>query len=167
MGTQRSPYQYSYDANAGGGSMSAMLYAYDMIAPELDPSTRKRIVEDFIVPAGLQCRNHYIGDGNQQATVNAVVLYAGLVSENWPLVAFAHSSSHSVREVLEWTFTDEGVHLRDGYQTYTLRPLFWNFELFHGVGVDLYARYESRLRKTVDQGFGDTYFWNWVQNQRY
>lgn len=167
MGTQRSPYQYSYDANAGGGSMSAMLYAYDMIAPELDPSTRDQIVEDFIVPAGLQCRNHYIGDGNQQATVNAVALYAGLVSENWPLVAFAHSSSHSVREILEWTFTDDGVHLRDGYQTYTLRPLFWNFELFHAVGVDLYTPYESRLRKTVNQGFGDTYFWNWVQNQRY
>jgi len=167
MGTQRAPYQYSRDPNASGGGMSAIFYAFDILAPHLEASERERIVEGFIVPAGIQCRNHYVGDGNQQATVNTVTLYAGLAARNWPLVAFAHSSSHSMENVLEWTFTDDGVHLRDGYQTYSLRPIFWSFELLHRVGLDPYQTHESRVRTAVDQGYNDGAFWNWVVDQRY
>ena len=44
--------------------MSALFYAFDMLASELSPALHRRIVREFIVPAGIQCRNHYIGDGN-------------------------------------------------------------------------------------------------------
>ncbi len=165
MGTQRSPYQYSYDHNARGGSMSALFYAFDMLAPDLDPGLRQRIIREFIVPAGIQCRNHYIGDGNQQATVNAVALYAGLVGRNWPLVSFAYSSEHGIPGILEWTFTDDGAHIRDGYQTYTLRPVFWLAELLRGRGKNIYDVYRDRLRKAVSHPkFHDEYFWDFVQN---
>ncbi len=165
-GTQRSPYQYSRDANSAGGSMSAILYAFDMLAPHLSPSTRQAFIDGFLVPAALQCRNHYIGDGNQQATVNTVTLYAGLVARNWPLVAFAHNAQHGVGGILKWTFTDDGVHIRDGYQTYTLRPIFWTAELLHGVGVPFYERHEARLREVVGAGFNDQRFWDFVTRRR-
>ena len=167
MGTQRSPYQYSYDHNARGGRMSALFYAFDMLASELSPALRRRIVREFIVPAGIQCRNHYIGDGNQQATVNTVALYAGLAGRNWPLVSFAYSSEHGMPGILEWTFTDAGTHIRDGYQTYTMRAIFWLTELLHGRGKNIYAVYHDRLRKAVDHPeFHDGHFWNFVQNRR-
>ena len=165
-GTQRSPYQYSRDHNSAHGSMSALMYAFDMLAPHLSPSTRQSVVNGFLVPAALQCRNHYIGDGNQQATVNAVTLYAGLAARNWPLVAFAHNAQHGVHGILKWTFTDEGMHIRDGYQTYALRPLFWIGELLHGVGVPFYERHASRLREVVGGGFSDERFWQFVRRQR-
>lgn len=167
MGTQRSPYQYSYDANARGGNMSAIFYAFDMLAAKLDPSLRERIIREFIVPAGIQCRNHYIGDGNQQATVNAVALYAGLAAHNWPLVSFAYSSEHGLSGIIEWTFTDDGVHIRDQYQTYTLRPIFWLAELLYGRGKNVYDVYRDRLRKAVNRpSFQDTYFWSFAQKHR-
>ena len=167
MGTQRSPYQYSYDHNARGGGMSSLFYAFDMLAAELDPALRERLIREFIVPAGIQCRNHYIGDGNQQATVNAVALYAGLVGRNWPLVSFAYSSEHGMPGILEWTFTDSGAHIRDGYQTYTMRALFWLTELIYGRGKDVYSLYRDRLRKAVDHPeFHDEYFWDFVQSHR-
>lgn len=165
MGTQRSPYQYSRDANSSDGSMSSIFYAFDIVAPDLDAEIRNEFVRDFAVPAGIRCRNHYIGDGNQQATADSVALYAGLAAENWPLVAFAHSSHHSVPSVIKWTFTDEGVHIRDGYQKYTLRPIFWTGELLDGVGVDLYGQHRQRLQKAVDQA-GGMYFWDWVRQTR-
>lgn len=166
MGTQRSPYQYSYDHNAGNGSMSALLYAFDMVAADLDPALRKRIIDGFVVPAGIQARNHYIGDGNQQATADALALYAGLAGRNWPLVAFATSSEHSYRSILDWTFTDDGAHIRNKYQTYTLRPLFWILELLHARSLDVYTPYADRLEVMASQGFGDRYFWRFVQTHR-
>jgi hypothetical protein len=166
MGTQRSPYQYSFDANAGGGGMSSILYAFDMLAQDLDESTRNRFINDFLVPAGIQSRNHYIGDGNQQATANAVALYAGLVSRNWPLVAFAHSSEHSYGSIIDWTFTDSGKHIRKNYQTYTVRPLFWIAELLYGRGINVYDAYQARLRLAVGHGFQDRYFWEFIKQNR-
>jgi len=166
-GTQRSPYQYSYDHNARGGSISSLFYAFDLLAAELDPALRKRLIREFIVPAGIRCRNHYIGDGNQQATVNATALYAGLAARNWPLVSFAHSSEHAVPSILEWTFTDSGAHLGDGYQTYTLRPVFWLAKLLWGRGKNVYNVYHGRLRKAVSHSeFHDEYFWNFARAHR-
>jgi hypothetical protein len=166
MGTQRSPYQYSEGHNSSGGSMSSLFYAFDMVASELEPNVRREFINEFAVPAGIQCRNHLIGDGNQQATVNSVALYAGMAAENWPLVAFAHSSQHSFDSVIKWEFTDDGTHTRDGYQTYALRPIFWNLELMNGVGVNMYDSHEDRLEKLVNQGFNDMYFWNWAKGKR-
>lgn len=165
-GTQRSPYQYSYDHNARGGSMSSMIYAFDMLAPKLSEATRRRFIEDFLVPAGIHCRNHYIGDGNQQATADAVALYAGLAGRNWPLVAFACNSEHGLEGVLAWTFTDEGIHVRDKYQTYVMRPVFWMTELLYGRGVDVYARHEDRIRQIIGVGYQDQEFWRFVEQRR-
>lgn len=165
-GTQRSPYQYSRDANAANGGMSAIIYAFDMLASDLTLTTRRAFIHEFLVPAGIQSRNHYIGDGNQQATVNAVTLYAGLAARNWPLAAFAYNAEHGVKGVLKWTFTDEGVHIRDGYQTYALRPIFWSAELLHGVGIPFYERHEERLREVVGAGFDDRTFWTFVERHR-
>lgn len=168
MGTQRSPYQYNYDHNARGGGMSALFYAFDMVAADLEPAVRTRIIEEFIVPAGIQCRNHYIGDGNQQATVNAVALYAGLAGRNWPLVSFAYSSEHGLPGILEWTFSDAGAHIRDGYQTYTLRPVFWLAELLYGRAKNIYDVYRERLQKAVEHpSFGNPYFWRFAAERRF
>jgi hypothetical protein len=152
-----------------------MLYAFDTVARDLDPAVRKRFIEGFLLPAGIQCRNHYIGDGNQQATANMVTLYAGLAARNWPLVSFAYSSDHGIESIIEWTFDDDGVHHRKGYQTYVTRPVLWTAELLRGRGVDLYARHEDRLRAIVNadtaakgegRPFEDRYFWQFVTRER-
>ena len=166
-GTQRAPYQYGHDHNARGGGMSGIMYAFDMLAPKLDAATRRDIIKGFFVPAGIQCRNHYIGDGNQQATADTVALYAGLAARNWPLVSFAYSSEHGLRSIMEWSFTERGVHIRKGYQTYVLRPMLWMMELLYGRGINVYRDRRERLNQLVGHGFGDRYFWDWaVKNRR-
>ncbi|MBR9703881.1 hypothetical protein GOV12_00580 [Candidatus Pacearchaeota archaeon] len=170
-GTQRSPYQYDYDANANGGTDSAIMYSFDMIASELSEEVKSRVINGFLVPAAIHSRNHYIGDGNQQATVEAVILYSGLVGRNWPLVSFAYSSEHSVSNIIEWTFTDSGVHIRDGYQTYALNPIMWLSEILYAVGINEYSKYEDRFTTIVNADMGDKsykyiYWWNFVINNR-
>lgn len=169
-GTQRSPYYYGTSGNGRGGGMSAIFYAFDMIAPSLTEKERNSFIYDFAVPAGIRVRNHYFGDGNQQSTANGAALYAGLIARNWPLVAFATNSEHGTASVLEWTYSDDGLHVRDGYQTYSLRPIFFNFELLHHLGLNPYETYRSRLRTAVDwrgpRGFEDRYFWDFVMSNR-
>ena len=175
LGTQRSPYYYGRSGNGAGGGMGALAYAFDVIAPKLDDARRARIIEGFFLPAGIQARNHYIGDGNQQATANVTALYAGLAARNWPLVSFAVSSEHGYHAILEWCFDDDGVQIRKNYQTYTLRPLLWASELLYGRGVNLYERYERRFAQTVNADtkakgkggpFQDGYFWEYVKRNR-
>lgn len=169
-GTQRSPYFYGRSGNGAGGSMSGIFYAFDMVAADLSEDERHAFVYDFALPAGIRARNHYVGDGNQQSTANSVALYAGLAARNWPLVAFATSSEHGLASVLEWTHTDEGMHIRGGYQTYALRPVFHMMELLYHRGVDLYEPYRDRLQAAVEwrgaRAFQDRYFWNFVQQNR-
>lgn len=170
VGTQRSPYYYGTRGNGMGGSMSAIFYAFDMLAPHLSVAERARFIDDFAIPAGIQSRNHYIGDGNQQATVNAVALYAGFAARNWPLVAFTTSSEHGLSSIIEWTFTDEGMHIRDGYQTYALRPIFFNTELLFHRGINVYETYFDRLQAAAswrgERSFEDQYFWRFVLSNR-
>lgn len=165
-GTQRSPYQYSYDHNSRGGSMSSILYAFDMLAPHLDADIQKRFIHDFLVPAGIQCRNHYVGDGNQQLTADTVALYAGLAGRNWPLASFAYSSEHGLLSVMERAFTPEGKHIRKWYQTYVMRPMFWMMETLYGTGINVYRDRRARLRQLTGHGFSDTHFWKFVQERR-
>ncbi len=175
MGTQRSPYYYGTGGNGAGGGMSSLAYAFDIVAPKLDEETRQHIVQAFFVPAGIQARNHLIGDGNQQATANVTALYAGLVTRNWPLVSYAYSSGHGMHDILEWCFDDDGVQIRKNYQTYTMRPLFWTMELLHGCGLTPYKRYEDRLEQIVKAdtkakgmggGFQDHHFWKFIKTHR-
>ena len=169
-GTQRSPYYYGTSGNGAGGGMNGIFYVFDMLAPHLTDAERATFIDDFAVPAGIRARNHYVGDGNQQSTVNAVSLYAGLASRNWPLVAFATSSEHGFHNILEWTQTDEGMHVRNGYQTYSLRPMFFNAELLYHRGINPYETYFSRLESFVNwsgrRPFDDRYFWDFVLRER-
>ena len=174
-GTQRSPYQFSRGANARDGTMSSMIYAFDLVAQDLAEPVRRRFIQDFLLPAGIQCRNHYIGDGNQQATANAVTLYAGLAARNWPLVSFAYSSEHGFRNIMVTCFDRDGVQIRKNYQTYTIRPMLWASELLFGCGINTYQEYANRYRqlvyadpaaKDMGQAFEDIYFWEFVESNR-
>jgi hypothetical protein len=171
-GTQRSPYQYGTGGNAVHGTMSSFAYAFDMVAPKLDPGVRKSVIEGFFLPAAIHSRNHYIGDGNQQATANTTTLWGGLMARNWPLVSFAYSSEHGIRGTLDWCFTDNGMHLRQKYQTYSTRPILWTAELLRALDLDIYEEYRDRLEKIVNcrptrgAPFEDRYFWRFIVEHR-
>lgn len=175
MGTQRSPYYYGVSGNGRGGSMGALAYAFDILAPQLDKDQRQKIIDGFFLPAGIQARNHYIGDGNQQMTADLTAMYAGILAGNWPLVSFGYSSEHGFQNVLEWCFDDDGVQLRKNYQTYTMRPIFWACEVLAGAGLNVYEENEARLAQIIHadtqkkgQGapFQDTQFWQFVKDRR-
>ncbi|MFP4027305.1 MAG: hypothetical protein ACLFWL_05895 [Candidatus Brocadiia bacterium] len=175
MGTQRSPYYYGTSGNGAGGSMSALAYAFDIISPKLKRDQRQEIIEGFFLPAGIQARNHYIGDGNQQATANVMALYAGLAARNWPLVSFAVSSEHGYHGILKWCFDDDGVQIRKNYQTYTMRPMLWASELLYGCGLNFYEKHRKRYHQIVHADtrakgkggpFQDGYFWEFVRKKR-
>lgn len=175
MGTQRSPYYYGISGNGQAASMGALAYAFDIIAPQLDEASRQAIIHGFFVPAGIQSRNHYIGDGNQQMTADLTAMYAGLLARNWPLVSFGYSSQHGFQEVLASSFDDDGVQLRKNYQTYTIRPIFWACELLHGAGVNVYQQHRNRLEQVIHADtqaknmggpFQDHEFWEFVVKER-
>ena len=171
-GTQRSPYQWSRDANARHGGMCSIAYAFDLVAARLDPAVRRRAIEGFFLPAAIHSRNHYVGDGNQQATANVTTLWGGLLGRNWPLVSFAYSSEHGIDGILTWCFDDAGVHLRKKYQTYSMRPILWTAELLHALEMDFYPPRAKRLgaivnaRPPVGAAFQDGYFWEFVTTHR-
>ena len=165
-GTQRPPYQYSWGGNARAGVVSSSAYAFDMLAPELDEGLKKRFIQEFLLPAAIQARNHYIGDGNQQATANIVTLYGGLVNRNWPLVSFAVTSEHGIHGITDWCFADSGRHIRNKYQTYSVQSMLWTMELLYALDIDLYRKYEDRYAKLVGHGFQHQYFWQFVKKHR-
>jgi hypothetical protein len=139
-GTQRPPYNYGGSSgNDACGRMHGIMNAFDLVAADLARHDRERIINDLLLPAGIQCRNHYIGPGNQQLTDNYVVMYAGLAARNWPLVSFAHSSEHGLLGNLKWAFDDDGLCLEGHYQSYTINPILWMTELLYGRGIDLYG----------------------------
>lgn len=176
MGTMRSPYLYRKGGGNGhAGSVSSLAYAFDIMASSLTPEERDDILEGFFVPAGLQCRNHYIGDSNQQATLDVTAMYTGLATRNWPLVSFAYSSEHGLQSIAKWCFDDDGIQIRKNYQTYTLRPMLWSMELLYGRGLNLYERDKERLElfvhanpgaKGKGKPFEDKYFWEFVEEER-
>jgi len=140
-GTQRSPYNYGgCGGNDAAGGMGGIGYVFDFLAPHLDEAFRRKFIEEFLLPAAIQSRNHYIGPGNQQSTANQTTLHGGLAARNWPLVSFAYSSEHGVLGNLEWGFDDDGLCLEGHYQSYTVRPMLWSVETLYGRGVDLYQK---------------------------
>ena len=146
-GTQRPPYIYSLNGNSRGGVMSGVMNNFDLVSADLDEAIREKFIEEFLLPAGIQCRNHYIGPGNQQSTVNYVTMYAGLVTRNWPLVSFAYSSEHGVLNNIIWAFDDDGLCIEGHYQTYTINPILHTTELLYRRGIDLYSqRFHSIVR---------------------
>jgi len=128
-GSMRSPYAMQ---------RHGMFNDFDLLAPGMDPQTRRHILDNFIVPAAIQMRNHTFGLGNQQDVVNYAVLYAGLAARNWPLVAFAYSSDYGLRNQIAWDFDDEGLAGEGHYHTPALRPVLYATELLYHRGIDLY-----------------------------
>jgi len=139
-GTQRPPYIYSFNGNSRGGVMSGVMNNFDLVSADLTRTAREKFIQEFLLPAGIQCRNHYIGPGNQQSTVNYVTMYAGLVTRNWPLVSFAYSSEHGVLNNIIWAFDDDGLCIEGHYQTYTINPILHTTELLYRRGIDLYSQ---------------------------
>ena len=138
-GTQRPPYFYGLGGNGRFGNLSSIAFVFDFLARELDEKSRARLIQEFLLPASIRARNHYNGPNNMQLTQNMAVLYGGLASRNWPLVAFAHSSEHGLMPLLTWAFGEDGLLRGETeHQTYAVNPLLWTTELLHGVGIDLY-----------------------------
>lgn len=172
MGTQRSPYNYGgCSGNDARGGMSGVAPVFDLLWPRLSEEFRQEFIRKVLLPAAIQCRNHYIGPGNQQMSAMAVTLYGGLAARNWPLVSFAYSSQHGLLGNLTWAFDDDGLSLEGHYQTYTIRPILWMTETLRGCGFDLYNRrlyqiIHSRAAKAVGHGFGDPIL-RWVDENRF
>ena len=115
-----------------------MFNDFDLLAADMDAKDRQQIIDDFLVPAAVQMRNHYFGLGNQQDVVNYAILYAGLAARNWPLVSFAYDSDYGLRNQLAWDFDDDGLAGEGHYHTPAVRPILYATELLYRVGVDLY-----------------------------
>ena len=139
-GTQRPPYFYGLGGNGRFGNMSSIAYVFDFLAPELDEKLRQHFVQEFLLPAAVRARNHYVGPNNMQLTQGVAVLYGGLAARNWPLVAFAHNAEHGLMPLLTWAFGEDGLLRGETeHHTYAVNPLLWTTELLYGVGVDLYG----------------------------
>ena len=131
---------------------------FDLFAADMGASDRQKIIDDLLVPAAIQMRNHYFGLTNQQDVVNYPILYAGLAARNWPLVSFAYSSEHGLRGQIEWGFGDFGLCNEGHYQLATIFPILWGTELMRQMGVDLYDErlcmiLHSPAAKAIGKGF--------------
>lgn len=129
LGSMRWP--YAYDRHG-------IFNDFDLLARDMDPAARAKIIRDFMVPAAIQMRNHYFGLTNQQDVVNYPVLYAGLVSRNWPLVSHAYDSPHGLLSQIKYNFDDDGLAAEGNYHKPTIEPILYACELLRGRGIDLY-----------------------------
>jgi hypothetical protein len=135
-----------------------MFNDFDLLAADMDPEARRKVVTDFIVPAAVQMRNHYFGLTNQQDVVNYPVMYAGLVARNWPLVSHAYSGSHGVKAQITWNFDDDGLCGEGNYHVPAIEPILWSTELLHQIGIDLYDRrlygiLHSKAAEVIRKGY--------------
>jgi hypothetical protein len=133
-GSMRSPYVYD---------KHGMFNDFDLLAADMDPNDRRRIIEGFLLPAGIHMSNHTFGLGNQQDVVNYAILYAGLAARNWPLVSFGYSSDYGLLNQLRWDFDDQGLAGEGHYHTPAVRPVLYAAELLYHRGVNVY---DDRLR---------------------
>jgi len=135
-----------------------MFNDFDLLAKDMSPKAREKILRDFILPAAVHMRNHYFGLTNQQDVINYPVMYAGLVGRNWPLVSHAYSGSHGVKAQIKWNFDDDGLCGEGNYHVPAIEPILWSTELLHQVGIDLYDRrlytiLHSKAAKVIRKGY--------------
>lgn len=128
-GSMRAPYFFQ---------RHGMFNDFDLLAADMEARERQRILQDFVLPAAIQMRNHNFGLGNQQDVVNYAILYAGLATRNWPLVSFAYDSDYGLLNQIAWDFDDDGLAGEGNYHTPALRPILYATELLHQAGLDLY-----------------------------
>ncbi|GMV81256.1 MAG: hypothetical protein AMXMBFR7_24400 [Planctomycetota bacterium] len=162
-GTQRPPY---LEENHG------VINDFDLLAKDMDPEARLKIVTGFLLPIGVHVRNHYFGLGNQQCTVNYLAMYCGMVARNWPLVAFTYSSEHGLLNHFKWGYDDDGLCTEGHYQTYTINPMLWQTELLLGRGYDHYDRrwYEiihSKGAQAIDKSYLYPRLVAWLDETRF
>ena len=142
-GGMRSPYAYK---------RHGMFNDFDLLAPGMSPDDRRAIIYGFIEPVSIHMRNHTFGIGNQQDVVNYAILYGGLASQNWPLVAFAYSSDYGLLSQIQWAFDDAGLAEEGHYHTPSIRPILYATELLHALGVN---RYDERLYRILHSPAAD------------
>jgi hypothetical protein len=128
-GSMRWPYAYE---------RHGMFNDFDLLARDMDPMARAKIIGDFLLPAAIQMRNHYFGLSNQQDVVNYPVMYAGLVTRNWPLVSHAYDSTHGLVNQIKYNFDDNGLAAEGNYHKPTIEPILYACELLRERGIDLY-----------------------------
>jgi len=155
------------------GHSDGIVQNFDLLAADMDPAARETIVQDLLVPAALQLRNHHVGLTNIQNVQNHGVLYVGLLTRNWPLVAHAYAAEHGVVNLLEWQFDEDGLANEGHYQNACIRPLLWTTELlWHAAGVDLYQRrlhtiLRSKSAEAIGQGFTGLAIRDYVDQHRF
>jgi len=123
-----------------------VLDSFDLLAKDMSPEARQKIIEGFIVPAAIQMSNHYVGFSNMEDVIAYPVMYAGIVARNWPLVARAYSGPLGLLEQIKWAFDDDGLCGEGHYHTASLAPIFWSMELLYRLGID---HYDERFYKIV------------------
>jgi len=142
-GTQRPPYLYGKIGNSKAGRLTGIAYIYDFLEPELDEKLKRDLIDNFFMPAALRTRNHYVGPSNMQYTQNTVTLYGGLLTRNWPMVAFTMSSHHGLDYAFKTGFCKNGLAWHETeHHTYAINPILWTTEILYGLGID---RYDERL----------------------
>lgn len=114
-----------------------MFNDFDLLARDMDPRAREKILRDLIVPAAVRMQQHVMYF-NAQAVVDYAIMYAGLASRNWPLVSYAYSSERGITNLMQWSFDEEGCSFEGHYQASTIDPLLWAAELLYRQKVNLY-----------------------------
>ncbi len=170
VGGHWDPYNFPSPAYGHG---DGVVQNFDLLAADMDPAARETIVRDFLVPAALQLRNHYVGLTNIQNVQNHAVLYVGLLTRNWPLVAHAYASEHGIVNLLERQFDEDGLANEGHYQTACIRPILWTTELlWHAAAVDLYQRrlhtiLHSKSAEAIGQGYSGRAMRDYVDQHRF
>lgn len=144
---------------------------FDLLAADMPAADRERIIADFLVPAAIQMRNHYVGLTNQQDVSNYPVMYAGLVARNWPLVSHAYDSSHGVLNQIRYGFSDDGLAGEGNYHRPAIDPILYTAELLLPRGIDLYddrlySILHSRAAEVIQKGY-TVPFRDYVDEHRY
>ncbi|MBM4042063.1 MAG: hypothetical protein FJ290_26505 [Planctomycetes bacterium] len=114
-----------------------MFNDFDLLAKDMDPAAREKIIRDFIVPAAVRMQQHILYY-NAQAVADYPILYAAFASRNWPLASCAFSSERGIANLMQWSFDEEGCSIEGHYHASTIEPLLWCSELLYGRGIDLY-----------------------------
>lgn len=124
--------------NAPFGMKShGMFNDFDLLAHDMDPATREKILRDFIVPAAVRMQQHILYY-NAQAVADYPILYAALASRNWALASHAFSSQRGIANLMQWSFDEEGCAIEGHYHASTIEPLLWCAELLYRQGISLY-----------------------------
>ena len=137
--------------------MHGMFNDFDLLAHDMDPAARKKILRDFIVPAAVRMQQHILYY-NAQAVADYPILYAAFATRNWALASYAFSSERGIANLMQWSFDEEGCSIEGHYHASTIDPLLWCSELLYRQDVSLYdLRLATILHSRSAQAAGYPY----------